>query len=52
LHSRGSLFVWALRTHFRHRRDWPTSLAPYFVVRLRTRADVEEFLVQASAAAK
>jgi adenylate kinase family enzyme len=47
--GRESLFVWAFRSHFRRRRDWPTALASYPVVRLRTHADVEDFLVRASA---
>jgi adenylate kinase family enzyme len=45
--GRESLFVWSFRSHFRRRRDWPTALAPYQVVRLRTPADVEEFLARA-----
>jgi adenylate kinase family enzyme len=49
--GRESLFVWAFRSHFRRRRDWPTALARYPVVRLRTPADVEDFLAQASASA-
>jgi hypothetical protein len=42
--GRESLFVWAFRSHFRRRRDWPTELALYPVVRLRSRAEVERFL--------
>jgi len=49
--GRESLFVWAFRSHFRRRRDWPNALARYPVVRLRTLADVEEFLARASASA-
>ena len=49
--GRESLFVWAFRSHFRRRRDWPKALAPYPVVRLSTRADVEAFLVRVSASA-
>ena len=49
--GRESLFVWAFRMHFRRRRTWPTALASYPTVRLRTRADVEEFLARASASA-
>ena len=49
--GRESLFVWAFRSHFRRRRDWPKALAPYPVVRLRTRADVEAFLARAGASA-
>jgi adenylate kinase family enzyme/transposase-like protein len=47
--GRESLFVWAFRSHFRRRRNWPTALASYPIVRLRTHADVEDFLVRASA---
>lgn len=39
-----SLFVFALRTHFRRRREWPRELAPYSVLRLRRPEDVERFL--------
>lgn len=42
-----SLFVWALRSHFQRRRDWPRELAPYPVVRLSSPADVEAFLRRA-----
>ena len=49
--GRESLFAWALRSHFRRRRNWPKALAPYPVVRLSTLADVEEFLARASASA-
>ena len=42
--SRESLVVWAFRTHFSRRRDWPRSLAHLRVVRLRTSADVRRFL--------
>ena len=31
--GRESLFVWAFRSHFRRRRDWPNALARYPVVR-------------------
>jgi adenylate kinase family enzyme len=46
-----SLFAWALRSHFRRRREWPKALAGYPVVRLRTASDVEAFLTRASASA-
>jgi adenylate kinase family enzyme len=46
--GRESLFGWALRSHFRRRREWPQALAAYPVVRLRTPADVEGFLAEAS----
>jgi adenylate kinase family enzyme len=42
-----SLFVFALRGHFRKRRDYPARLAPFHVVRLRTAREVERFLEQA-----
>ena len=45
--GRDSLFGYALRTHFRRRREWPSRLAAYPVVRLRTPADVERFLAEA-----
>jgi adenylate kinase family enzyme len=48
--GRESLFVWAFRSHFRRRREWPGALAGFPVVRLRTRAEVEALLAQASAA--
>lgn len=47
--GRESLFGWALRSHFRRRRQWPQRLSGYPVVRLRTSADVEAFLAQAGA---
>jgi adenylate kinase family enzyme len=45
--GRESLFVWALRSHFRRRRTWPQALADYPVVRLRSSADVDAFLARA-----
>ena len=45
--SRDSLFLWTLKAHFRHRREWPTRFAaqPHLeVVRLRTQRDVERWL--------
>jgi adenylate kinase family enzyme len=42
--GRESLLVYAVRSHFRRRRDYPTALASWEVVRLRTTADVERFL--------
>jgi adenylate kinase family enzyme len=44
--GRDSLFVYALRSHFRRRRDWPRALAGYRVVRLRSSAAVQRFLAQ------
>jgi adenylate kinase family enzyme len=46
--GRESLLVWALRSHFRRRREWPQGLSAYRVVRLRTPAEVEVFLAQPS----
>jgi adenylate kinase family enzyme len=43
-----SLFLYALRSHVRRRREWPQSLAQYKVVRLRTRPAVAAFLVAAT----
>jgi adenylate kinase family enzyme len=45
-----SLFVYALRSHFRRRREWPRSLGRYPLIRLRTPAEVERFLDQAAPA--
>ena len=45
--GRESLFVYAFRMHFGRRREWPTKLAGYPVVRLRTRAEVERFIAEA-----
>jgi adenylate kinase family enzyme len=45
--GRESLFVWAVRSHFRHRRQAPARLAGRNVVRLRSAADVERFLDRA-----
>jgi adenylate kinase family enzyme len=42
--GRESLFVWALRSHFRRRREWPIVLSGRHVVRLKSRRDVEAFL--------
>jgi adenylate kinase family enzyme len=49
--GRDSLFMWAIRSHFRRRREWPEALRSFPVVRLRTRAEVERFLADASALA-
>jgi len=43
LWGRDSLFAWAIRSHFRHRRQWPGRLGPS-VVRLRSEAEVREWL--------
>jgi hypothetical protein len=45
--GRESLFAWALRSHFRRRREWPRALASRRVIRLTTPAGVERFLTQA-----
>lgn len=45
--GRESLFGYALRTHFSRRRAWPSQLAGYPVVRLRTPAEVERWLAGA-----
>jgi adenylate kinase family enzyme len=45
--SRNSLFVWAAKTHFRHRRDMPSWIArhPHLrVAHLRSQRDVERWL--------
>jgi adenylate kinase family enzyme len=42
--GRESLFVWAMRTHFRRRREWPQALGDRRVSRLRTPGEVERFL--------
>jgi adenylate kinase family enzyme len=42
--GRESLFVWAMRSHIRRRREWPHALRSFPVVRLRTPAEVERFL--------
>lgn len=42
--SRDSLLLFSLRSHFRRRREYPTELAPYRVVRLRTPEEVERWL--------
>jgi adenylate kinase family enzyme len=49
--GRESLFGWAIRSHFRRRREWPEALRSFPVVRLRTPAEVERFLADASAPA-
>ena len=44
LWGRESLLVFAVRSHFRRRRDYPAALASWQVIRLRTPAEVERFL--------
>ncbi|MBV9546829.1 MAG: AAA family ATPase [Chloroflexi bacterium] len=45
--GRESLFVWAIRSHRRHRREWPLTFRrhPGFV-RLRSSADVRRWLAE------
>ena len=47
--GRESLAVFAFRSHFRRRREWPQALSHFHVVRLTTTGEVERFLSQASA---
>ena len=42
--GRDSLLWFAMRSHFRRRRDYPEALARWPTVRLRTRAEVTKFL--------
>jgi len=42
--SRNSLLLYALRSHRRRRRLYPTALASYPVLRLRTQREVDRFL--------
>ena len=42
--GRESLFAWSFRSHFRRRRVYPRSLAPYRVVRLRSQKEVDAWL--------
>jgi adenylate kinase family enzyme len=44
LWGRDSLVAFAVRSHFRRRRDYPKALAQWPVVRLRSPAEVERFL--------
>lgn len=46
--GRESLFGYALRSHFARRREWPSELRAFPVVRLRTTAGVQAFLTGAS----
>ena len=46
--GRESLFGYALTQQPRRRREWPLELAPYNVVRLRSRSAVEQWLARAS----
>jgi hypothetical protein len=45
--DRNSLFVWTMKAHFRHRRQWPQRFARFpdlTVVRLKTPAEIECWL--------
>jgi hypothetical protein len=44
LGGKDALIPFALRSHFKRRREWPRELAQRRVVRLRTRRDVAAFL--------
>lgn len=44
--SRDSLLLFSLRAHFRRRRAYPTQLAPFNVVHLRTPKEVERWLAR------
>jgi adenylate kinase family enzyme len=47
LWGRESLFVWAIRSHLRHRREWPLLFASHpCLVRLRSPAEVRRWLAQ------
>ncbi len=46
--GRDSLFGFAFRMHFEHRRRYPIDLAPYPVVRLRSPREVAEWLAGVS----
>ena len=46
--GRESLLVFAVRSHFRRRREYPEALASWRVVRLSTPAEVERFLADVS----
>jgi adenylate kinase family enzyme len=48
--SRDSLFVWALKTHFRRRRTFPAELEGRDAVRLRSVREAEDWLVNQRAA--
>lgn len=46
--GRESLFAWAVRSHFRRRREFPARAERFAVVRLRSPAEVRAFLDGAS----
>jgi adenylate kinase family enzyme len=45
--GRDALIPFALRAHFSRRRRYPTKLARYPVIRLRTQREIERFLAEA-----
>jgi adenylate kinase family enzyme len=47
LWGRDSLILFAVRSHFRRRREYPEALAKWRVVRLTTLAEVQRFLADA-----
>ena len=47
--GRESLIGFALGSHFRNRREYPERLAGYRVIRLRTQAEIDRFVRDASA---
>lgn len=47
-----SLFLWAIRSHYRQRRAWPQQFAGRRCVRLRTTEEVERWLAAFHAQAK
>ena len=46
--GRDSLVLWALRSHFRRRREYPQALSHLHVIRLTTSTEVERFLSEAN----
>ena len=46
--GRERCFAYAVRSHFRRRREYPPALANLHVIRLRTTADVERFVADVS----
>jgi adenylate kinase family enzyme len=44
--GRESLFMWAFRSHVRHRRQWPRKLAGHPVLRLKTPEEVDLFMMR------
>ena len=48
--GREALFAWALRTHFRQRRDWPAQFSGRPLLRLRSAQEVESWRAEFCAA--